>query len=291
MRASILLLACLLGCARSRTPPPGAATARALRADAHAAQVARDYRRCAELFARASAADPDGATGDDLSQGRCLALAGDRDAAFSRLNRAAVRGFSDPWQLERETDLVSLRDDPLWPVVLGGGGATEAAHDRGADPELRRLHDEDQADRHGGLNAIDWAAVAPRDAARRARVRELLAEGRPRISDDFYHAAMVLQHGDGTEDFRLAHELAVRAVELEPTDDRARWLAAAAKDRELKRSGKPQLYGTQFHKVEGRWEVYATDPTVTDDERARWNVPPLAEAHRRAAEMNAHPPP
>ena len=39
-------------------------------------------------------------------------------------------------------------------------------------------------------------------------------------------------------------------------------------------------------KYPGKWELYEVDPSVTDAERAKWNVPPIAEARKRAEEMN-----
>lgn len=81
--------------------------------------------------------------------------------------------------------------------------------------------------------------------------------------------------------------LAVKAVELDPQNGRAKWLAAASKDRSLMWQGKPQLYGTQFKRVDNRWVLWEVDPTVTDEERAKWNVPPLAEQKKKEAELNA----
>jgi hypothetical protein len=51
--------------------------------------------------------------------------------------------------------------------------------------------------------------------------------------------------------------------------------------------GKPQRYGTQFKRDPGGpWYLYPVDPAVTDEERARWNVPPLAELKKRAEALN-----
>ena len=66
-------------------------------------------------------------------------------------------------------------------------------------------------------------------------------------------------------------------------------MAAATKDRFLMSSGKPQLYGTQFRKIDGVWKLHEVDPNVTDEERAKWNVPPLTEAKSRAVQMNKGP--
>jgi hypothetical protein len=50
--------------------------------------------------------------------------------------------------------------------------------------------------------------------------------------------------------------------------------------------GKPQHYGTRYKRVDGRMVLWEVDPTVTDEERAEWEVPTLADARRRAEEMN-----
>jgi hypothetical protein len=71
----------------------------------------------------------------------------------------------------------------------------------------------------------------------------------------------------------------------------ARWLAAAAYDRWLMTGGLPQKYGTQYRFAKGRWVLHEVDPTTSDGERARWDVPPLAEALRRARPDDLQPRP
>lgn len=176
----------------------------------------------------------------------------------------------------------AARTTPPAPVA-----ATAPATPPSADPELRQLFDDDQADRARPVDQIDWAAVAPRDVARRQRVDVLVAAGRARVAADYYHAAMVYQHGDTPTDAGRAHDLAARAVALDPGHDAARWLAAASLDRQLMYQGQPQRYGTQYMQVDGVWSLWPVDPAVTDAERATWKVPPLAEAHALVERMNA----
>jgi len=107
-----------------------------------------------------------------------------------------------------------------------------------------------------------------------------------RTAEDFYRAAMLFQHGTEASDWRKARELALRAVELHPEYREAKWLAAAALDRELIRTGKRQRYGTQYRDVGGRLELYPVDPATTDEQRAQWGLPPLREAQEAAAQMN-----
>jgi hypothetical protein len=84
-------------------------------------------------------------------------------------------------------------------------------------------------------------------------------------------------------DFRLARDLALEAAELDPKN-RARWLVAAATDRELVRLGKLQKYGTHGDRA-GIQTLYDVDP-VSDAERAQCFVPALADKRWLIDAMN-----
>jgi hypothetical protein len=133
--------------------------------------------------------------------------------------------------------------------------------------ELQALFDQDQADRQGFacFDQDQRRRMLQRDAARRKRVEALLASNPLLDAEDYFHAAMIFQHGEIPEHF---------------------WLMAAAYDRWLMRQGQAQKYGTQYIIREGGWTLYDVDPTTTDAQRACWNVPPLAQCLQRAEEMN-----
>jgi tetratricopeptide (TPR) repeat protein len=191
----------------------------------------------------------------------CHALAGNVERAFELLDLSLERGWRDVSHLEADTDLAKLRADERWKTILQKATAARAAYAKTMNEELE---------------------------ARLKRVKEIVEADEVKTADDFYHAAMVLQHGRDPEDYKLAHELSLKAAELDPEHSSARWLAAAAKDRYLQNIGKPQIYGTQFRKVDGTWTLDPIDETaVTDEERAKWGVPPLAKAKERAEAMNA----
>jgi hypothetical protein len=124
-----------------------------------------------------------------------------------------------------------------------------------------------------------------RDRVRRQRVKELLESEALQSPEDYFHAAIVFQHGETLEDFWRAHELAMRGAELGHPS--CRQLAAAAYDRWLVNQGKPQKFGTQVGSRDGGpiqlWDV---DPTVTDEERAAWDLPPLAAVLQWVEERN-----
>jgi hypothetical protein len=142
--------------------------------------------------------------------------------------------------------------------------------------ELRAIFEADQGDRRSGMGP----ELAARDRDRRRRVLELLAAGDVVDGADYYHAAMVFQHGGSLASYRRARELALRAVELGHPP--ARWLAAAALDRLLVRQGRRQRYGTQYRMWGDDRMLVEVDPVTTDEERAEWGVPPLAAALGRA---------
>jgi hypothetical protein len=291
-RAATVLAAAasLAACASVKREAGGAA---ALRAEAVAAYQAGKYGGCAASFARMGALGQ--LTRDDRYDAACcLALAGDRGQALATLQEVMAAGYRDAAHLQEDPDLAGLHGDPPWQGLVARAVANQRRYLASIDPELERLYRDDQADREGDFDRIAWMEVRKRDAARRARVDQILARGGVRGADDYFHAAMVFQHGDHAASYRRARELALQAVALEPDHHGARWLAAAARDRELMELGKPQLYGTQFRRQgNGPWQLYPVDPSVTDEERARWDVPPLAEARKRAERMNAaaHGPP
>jgi hypothetical protein len=151
--------------------------------------------------------------------------------------------------------------------------------------ELKRLHDEDQSDR--APTDVDWAIVSPRDKARLSRVKELYLQNRLQTASDYYHGAMILQHGDAPEDFLLAHEFCVIAISKGKNDKEAKWLAASSEDRFLMNIGRPQRFGTQFHSEgNGPYKLYTVDSGVTDETRRDMGVHSLAEARAHEAELN-----
>jgi len=151
--------------------------------------------------------------------------------------------------------------------------------------ELKRLHDDDQADRVP--KAINWGVVTPRDRARATRVKEFLATGGIHTPNDYYNAALILQHGETPEDFLLAHEFCVVAMMLGKNDIESSSLAAAAEDRFLMNIGRPQRFGTQFRSEgSGPLRLYPVRGGVTDELRRLMAVPSLAEAKAQEAELN-----
>jgi hypothetical protein len=114
-----------------------------------------------------------------------------------------------------------------------------------------------------------------RDREHRKRVSEIIATQELNAPEDYFHAAMIFQHGETVEEIWQAHTLAKQGAEL--GYDPARWLVAAALDRWLMYQGKPQEYGTEFVSDGNRYWLWDVDPTTTDAERSQWNLPSLQQ--------------
>lgn len=196
----------------------------------------------------------------------------------------AIPGYPfPPLTLKRaEVARVSAEWDADATYQLDGQGGDD-------NGELAKLFADDQAARSSGLTAIDWSAVAREDNARRVRVREMIDAGEVKTGADYHAAAFVFQHGDGPEDYLLAHALAVTAVAKGYNG--AAWIAAATLDRFLQNIERAQIYGTQFQtSPDGKTTQGKYDSAlVSDSMREASRVPPLAEqeAQRKMFEEQA----
>ncbi len=152
--------------------------------------------------------------------------------------------------------------------------------------QLKAIYDEDQNDRNP--NGKDFKkGTSDRDMDRRIKVEKLITRKQLLTGEDYYHAAMIFQHGNSPDDFLKAKDLAEKAAEL--GEKRGLWLYAAATDRYLTNTSQPyQKYGTQYRKDKDSdsWYLYPVDPETTDELRARYNVPTMEEILRYEEELN-----
>jgi hypothetical protein len=152
--------------------------------------------------------------------------------------------------------------------------------------ELQNMYNEDQTARSGPN--INWMLLSKQDSLREARVYQLIKEGKIVTGKDYYHSAMIFQHGRDTTASSMAVQQMRKAVELDATINK--WLLAAAIDRDLMRRNKPQIYGTQYVKdneTGGKWKRYNIDSTkVSDEERKYYRVETLAEQKIKERNLN-----
>ncbi len=105
-------------------------------------------------------------------------------------------------------------------------------------------------------------------------------------SQDYRNASLILQHSLKTEDYLLAHTLAVIGAGM--GDKTCIWLSAATLDRYLQSIGQPQIYGTQLKlptPTQMTQEPYTRD-LVTDALRKELGVPSLDEQKKQVDTFN-----
>jgi len=150
--------------------------------------------------------------------------------------------------------------------------------------ELYQLYKDDQSERESGQYTFSD------DSKRKAKVEAMLKNGLVKSAKDYFHAAIIFQHGTTPKDFKKANYLALKSVELDPGDMAAKWLSCASEDRYLRSIGEPQIWGTQFIKADSdsKWSLAPIDTTaVSDEERIKYGVPTLKELQEQLNLMNS----
>ena len=153
---------------------------------------------------------------------------------------------------------------------------------------LQSLVEEDQRLRTGNqMTKAERANIALTDINRQTAVKQMIAGNQLNTPRDYRSAALILQHSLISDDYLLAHSLAILAASK--GDETALWLSAATLDRYLTAIKQPQIYGTQFlHPYQTKpWtQAPYTTNLVTDELRKEFGVPPLAEQQNQLDTFN-----
>ena len=98
---------------------------------------------------------------------------------------------------------------------------------------------------------------------------------------------MVFLHGNDSTDYGKAVKFMKKAIELDSTINK--WLFAAATDSYLLSKGEPQIYGTQYFKMEDEpWKIALIDTSkITDAERIEYGVETLNQQIQKVIKMNS----
>lgn len=124
--------------------------------------VMRRLLACTLVLAFALAAAAQEASPRDLYNAAChLALDGKKDEAFAKLSEAIASGWANVEHMQRDPDLVSLRDDPRWqPLVEAAKERIAADRKRWSDTSLVTPYTENLSDelKLAGLARV-WSEV------------------------------------------------------------------------------------------------------------------------------------
>ncbi len=134
--------------------------------------------------------------------------------------------------------------------------------------------------------------MLPGDKARLSQVESLLNSTDSLSSEEYFAAAMIMQHGSEPKHYKMAMELSKKSASLDPNNKNANWLSCAAEDRYLLKVGKSQVWGTQLDRkmnAEGTHEIYYLEnfnkKARPDEQRKLCGIPTLAEIESRLEKM------
>lgn len=145
--------------------------------------------------------------------------------------------------------------------------------------ELENLYLADKKERERLKDSDNEAlkALEKNDRKRLARVKKILSEIDTNEIWNCHYLALLFQHGETISEYETAHQYAKKAVDM--GSKVTKWLYAATLDRWLVAQGKPQKFGTQFRKIDGKVELFPGDGTVNDEERLKYGIASLNQTH------------
>lgn len=146
-----------------------------------------------------------------------------------------------------------------------------------SNPEMLKIYEADQKPRQNPaeLTPEKWSVINREDAERRTQTTKLLVDNQLHTAEDFNRAAFIFQHGSTSDDYLLAHTLAMIAVAK--GDEGSLWIGTATLDRYLQSVGKPQIYGTQFKGNKDATQEPFNRNLISDALRRELGVPSLSK--------------
>jgi len=196
-----------------------------------------------------------------------LAITG-RDQAFLKMTGVPF----DPWPVTR------VPSGSTATVFKGWDAQRSYRRDDTAvsNLDMQKIFEADQKPRQkpAELTPEKWTVVNREDAERRTQTAKLLADGQLHTAEDFNRAAFIFQHGSTSDDYLLAHTLAMIAAAK--GDEGSLWIGTATLDRYLQAVGKPQIYGTQFKGTKDATQEPFNRNLISDSLRHELGVPSLA---------------
>jgi hypothetical protein len=162
-----------------------------------------------------------------------------------------------------------------------------------SNTELNLLVQEDQRVRmSASLTAAERAAITRTDFDRLTAVKKMIAASQLHTGLDYRNASLIMQHSHESDDYLLAHTLAV--IGVSKGDKICLWLSTATLDRYLMSIKQPQIYGTQYLHPDPTkpWtqEPY-NDTLITDSLRLELTLPSSGERTKQLDDLNkpSHP--
>ena len=242
-----------------------AQTAANLLQEANNAYQKKAYAESASLYKQAIGGGSDNA-GDYYNAACSFALSGDKDSAFTFLQGAISKGWTNAAHLQRDTDLASLHTDQRWPAIVKKAEANEVMSKKLWDsPSLKIPYKAEltQSEKVAGVSKL-WSEakynfvnfdLVPQlnwDSVYVATLNEVTAT---KSTADYYRALMkmVARLGDGHTNVYPGNELtdefwAQPALRTRLVADKV--MVTQVYDESLKKQG--IIPGTELFSIKGK---------------------------------------
>lgn len=154
--------------------------------------------------------------------------------------------------------------------------------------ELEKLFNQDQEERRSGK-----FSSAEEEKQRRINAELIISEITSPTKEDYYHVAVLFNHGSSVDDYKKANEYAQKSFNLglfQPSDSNLpdnRWLNAATFDRLQIEQGLQQKYGTQRYgrgdKIDQLFEVkdHSIDREAINKNRSKLGLDSLEQEEEK----------
>ena len=152
---------------------------------------------------------------------------------------------------------------------------------------IKTLFDEDQYEclhQPSDDGSLAYKRFRNRFKIRNNKVQSIIESSELLVGEDYFHACIMFLHGDSKEDFWQAYKYGLGSIDLKC--EKAKRFAASAYDKWLMYQGKPQKFGLQYVPDGIRLKLWDLDITTTDEERKKWDVPPLEKLYGIVEEAN-----
>jgi hypothetical protein len=160
---------------------------------------------------------------------------------------------------------------------------------RASNKLLVRLFEKNQLIRYASTGG-DWtdseftSKLNQEEVRARKIISRLLRNGKVITSDDFFRAAHFFHHGTTIRDYALA--VALYSISWQLGELWAKNYFAVAIDRLLLALHQPQYFGTQFEKINDKWDISPRHPEVTDKQRKEYMVDSMSRLKKMLKELD-----
>ena len=267
---------------------------------ANALYEAKDYQASAGVYDQAFQQE-EGTARHYYNAACSWALAGEQEQALDYLEKAVEKGYIALDWMQKDSDLVSLRDTERWQTVIKDLEIRIAEYEKDMnkplkekleriymkDQALRRLIDEAQEEFGEESDEMQyfWNLMMREDSLNEKEVLAIIDKhgwpGRSEVGGKANTAVwLVIQHADleTQEKYLPLLKASVKAGESSGNH------LAMLEDRILMRNGKKQIYGSQITKdpETGEWMLYPViDPENINERRAEVGLGPIEEYLQR----------